>query len=252
MTERLHCLLACGQAVAPGFSSGFILVGDSAREQAVAHLRFPPAYLALDEPFDHHAAMVKKTDELPKRRKRVQHFDAPGEAHFLTFSCYGRTALLGKDRTRLWLVDAIDEARGKHRFDLWAWVFMPEHVHLLIWPRQAGYKTPRILADIKRPVGQEAIGWLKRHCPGFLTRLTVRTVTARTTVSGRPGPVRIGTSTTWQRRTRSSSTSTITRSGAGVARAQDWPWSSAAEWAGKDDVLLKIDRSLPALAEWIE
>ena len=37
-----------------------------------------------------------------------------------------------------------------------------------------------------------------------------------------------------------------------VARAEDWLWSSAAEWAGKVDVILRIDRTLPALAEWIE
>lgn len=34
-----------------------------------------------------------------------------------------------------------------------------------------------------------------------------------------------------------------------VARAEDWPWSSAAGWAGKEDVILKIDRTLPALIE---
>ena len=61
-------------------------------------------------------------------RKKVQHFDEAADAHFLTFSCYRRLALLSKDRPRLWLVDAIDDARGKHRFDLWAWGFMPEAV----------------------------------------------------------------------------------------------------------------------------
>ena len=121
--------------------------------------------LARPVGFDHHAAMGERTDRVPRRRKKVQHFDEPGDAHFLTFSCYRRMALLNKDRTRLWLVDAVDNARGKHRFDLWAWVFMPEHVHLLIWPRQDGSKTAKVLADIKRPVGQEAIGWLKKNFP---------------------------------------------------------------------------------------
>jgi putative transposase len=37
-----------------------------------------------------------------------------------------------------------------------------------------------------------------------------------------------------------------------VARAEDWLWSSAAEWAGKVDVILKIDRTLPALVQWVD
>jgi len=68
-----------------------------------------------------------------RRRKKVRHFDEPGHAHFLTFSCYGRLPLLGKDRSRGWLIEAIVAARQKHGFDLWAWVVMPKHVHLLIW-----------------------------------------------------------------------------------------------------------------------
>ncbi len=51
---------------------------------------------------------------------------------------------------------------------------MPEHAHLLIWPRLAIYGTDAILADLKRPVGQKAMGWLERHSPAFVERLTVR------------------------------------------------------------------------------
>ena len=63
-------------------------------------------------------------------RKKVKHYDREGDAHFLTFSCCQRLALLSKDRTRQWFLDALDKGRVKHGFDLWAWVIMPEHVHL--------------------------------------------------------------------------------------------------------------------------
>src|SRR5437879_574136 len=90
-------------------------------------------------------------------RKTVKHYDNPGEAHFLTFSCYDRLPLLSKDRTRWWFVEALEEARRKESFDLWAWVIMPEHVHLLIWPRKAVYRMKDILTALKRPVGTKAI-----------------------------------------------------------------------------------------------
>src|SRR5262245_9377649 len=108
-------------------------------------------------------------------RKTIRHFDIPGDAHFLTFSCYRRLPLLSKDRTRRWLVEAIDRARTKFRFDLWAWVVMPEHVHLLINPRAAEYRTAAILSAIKRPVGERAVAYLIDRKSSFLDRLTVET-----------------------------------------------------------------------------
>ena len=47
-----------------------------------------------------------------EHRKRVKHFDLHGDAHFLTFSCYRRMQLLSKDRTRLWLVEALHNAQA--------------------------------------------------------------------------------------------------------------------------------------------
>ena len=113
-----------------------------------------------------------KRDTQP--RKKVKHYDLPGDAHYLTLSCYRGIPLLSKDRTRVWFIDALQKARIKHEFDLWAWVIMPEHVHLLIFPRSATYKTEKILASIKKPVGYKAIQYLKENAPAFLERLTVR------------------------------------------------------------------------------
>src|SRR5438105_3542553 len=106
-------------------------------------------------------------------RKRCRRYNEPGHAHELTFSCYGRLPLLSRDRTRGWLMEAIDEARTSERFDLWAYVIMPEHVHILIRPREPGYEISRILWRIKRPVGRRAIGYLRVHDSPFLARLRV-------------------------------------------------------------------------------
>jgi putative transposase len=192
-------------------------------------------------------------DRTAARRKQVRHLDEAGHAHFLTFSCYRRMALLGKDRTRWWLVEALEVAREKHRFDLWAWVIMPEHVHLLVWPREPAYRIATILADLKRPVGRHAIDYLQEHAPEFLEQLTVRNRnrTYRRFWQAGPGqdrnvydpeaahdivdyihhnPVRRGL----------------------VLRPEDWPWSSARAWAGWEDVALKVDRTIPGLTELVE
>jgi REP element-mobilizing transposase RayT len=76
------------------------------------------------------------------RLMRRPHLHEPDAAHELTFSCHRRFAFLRAERTCAWLADAIDKARYEHPFLLWAYVFMPEHVHLLIWPTQPGSGVP--------------------------------------------------------------------------------------------------------------
>jgi REP element-mobilizing transposase RayT len=61
------------------------------------------------------------TRKAQRRRKKVWQHDQPPDAHFLTFSCYRRMQLLGKDRTRRWLIESLQAARQKRAFDLWAW-----------------------------------------------------------------------------------------------------------------------------------
>jgi putative transposase len=68
----------------------------------------------------------------PIRRKTRKAWDQAGHAHELTFSCFRRLRLLGSDRTREWLLRSLETARSWWRFALWAYVIMPEHVHLLI------------------------------------------------------------------------------------------------------------------------
>ena len=81
---------------------------------------------------------MSSSDDKPIYRPKVTHYDIPGHAHFLTFSCYRRLPLLGKDRSRWWFVQALEKARRRHHFDPWAWVLMPEHVHLLISEPERG------------------------------------------------------------------------------------------------------------------
>jgi putative transposase len=103
--------------------------------------------------------------------KRCQRWNTPGHAHALTFSCYRQRQLLLEDRFCRYLVDAINAARTAHEFDLWAYVFMPEHVHLLLCPRREDYSISRILQAIKQPVSRKALAFLREHRPSDMERL---------------------------------------------------------------------------------
>jgi putative transposase len=103
--------------------------------------------------------------------KRCHRWNVAGHAHELTFTCYENRPFLSKERTCRYLVAGITRARTKHEFDLWAYVFMPDHVHLVICPRQEQYSIAQILRSIKQPVSRRAIEYLKRNNPAGLRLL---------------------------------------------------------------------------------
>lgn len=193
-------------------------------------------------------AISRKAARAP--RKTIRHYDEPGQAHHLTFSCYRRLSLLSKDRTRRWLIDAIRDAKVKHGFDLWAWVIMPEHVHLLVSPRRTIYSTALILADIKRPVGIKAIGYLRRTQPNFLDRLKVVNKNRSYHRFWQPGagfdhnlvdPKAVGAVINYihYNPVRRGLTNDI----------YSWIWSSANAWLQRD-CLLNVDRTVPGDVEF--
>ncbi len=75
-------------------------------------------------------------------------------------------------RTRQWMLDAISTSCAKHQVELWAYVIMPEHVHLLLHPTQASYSISRILSSLKQPVAKRAIHYVHTHATSFLRRMT--------------------------------------------------------------------------------
>jgi len=69
---------------------------------------------------------------MPTKLKKCKRYSIDGHAHELTFSCFHRRQFLRSDRACNWLARAISNAREKHLFHIWAYVFMPTHAHLLI------------------------------------------------------------------------------------------------------------------------
>ncbi|MBX9789859.1 MAG: transposase [Pirellulales bacterium] len=89
----------------------------------------------------------------------------------MTFSCFQRRAFLSKDRSRRWMIEAIEAARQRHAFDLWACVIMPEHVHLILWPTRPDYSISSILTTLKQSVSKRAMLFVRARVPGFLKQM---------------------------------------------------------------------------------
>ncbi len=169
--------------------------------------------------------------------------NVPGEAHELTFTCYHRYPFLTAERACQWLADAINEARVAQQFDLWAYVLMPDHAHMIVNPRERVYDIAVIRSAIKEAVSRQAFLYLREHNPEWLAKLTTtrgekterhfwqtgggydRNITLGETLLAmieyiHANPVRKNL----------------------CVRPQDWRWSSAAWFYGMQEIPILVDR----------
>lgn len=97
----------------------------------------------------------------------LKRFQNTGQSHFVTFSCYHRLPLFTPEPNRKVFEQALERIR--HTFDLrvYAYVVMPEHVHLLLSePKQNTLADA--LKSLKQAVSRPLIGesehfWQKRY-----------------------------------------------------------------------------------------
>lgn len=198
--------------------------------------------------------MVDAPWEQPGYRRRLKRFDGHGHARYLTFSCFQRRPFLSVDRTRQWLVEAIALAQETHKFHLWAWVAMPEHVHLLIWPGPKDDEAAQvgaILTTVKQSVSKRGIAWVKRYPPGYLTKMADRSPNGKVVIrfwqrGGGYDRNLFSADEIWEK-IRYIHLNPVRR---GLCAApSDWAWSSAREFLQPGTGPLRIDRaSIPSEA----
>ena len=108
------------------------------------------------------------------RVHRPKGYNDTGHAHELTFSCYQKYPFLSKERTCEWLAEQLDVVRRELNYHLYAYVFMPDHVHLVVMPNEKEYNTSEFLKLLKEPVSRKAVQFLKQTSPEWLERIRVR------------------------------------------------------------------------------
>jgi len=179
--------------------------------------------------------------ESGRHRKSCRRYNIRGHIHALTFSCYRQQPFLESNRACRYLAEAVNAARQKHEFLIWSYVFMPEHVHLIVKPLAREYDISLILKSIKQPVAQRFLNRREAFPPRMLRAVTTCQKDGRfrfwqagggydqTLRSGEQvqaaiqyvhhNPVRRGLVTVPQR----------------------WFWSSAADWEGRSGGPVLVD-----------
>jgi putative transposase len=173
--------------------------------------------------------------------------EIPQGIRFVTFSCERRLPLLGNPAIRDLFAQTVASTRKRYHFDLYAWVAMPEHVHLLVRP-PSGLTLDRVLYAIKFSVARRVIArWRDLDVP-ILREIT------------RPD----GTPRFWQKgggfdrntRDREEFTKSVqyihrnpVKRGL-VETPEDWEWSSVRWWMGRRDGELPCDPPPGGAADW--
>lgn len=114
------------------------------------------------------------TSTAKHHRKTFQRIHEPGHLHELTFSCYGRRPLLTNDSWREILSRCIDAAAVETATNLAAFVYMPEHVHLLVEPTVPKPRLDFFLARLKQPFSTQIKELLAATSSPLLEQLTIR------------------------------------------------------------------------------
>lgn len=105
------------------------------------------------------------------KRKRMKRVDELGTARYLTFSCYRKLPLFVNDQIKARFVADLITTSQQFGVRVIAWVIMPDHVHLIVFPREAEPLTG-FLTALKRPIAMDAVKrWNAADAP-ILSRAT--------------------------------------------------------------------------------
>ena len=94
-------------------------------------------------------------------------FHHSGQSHFVTFCCYHRRQLFTTDASRRIFESALERVRHSFGLQVYGYVVMPEHVHLLLSEPQRDTLADA-LKSLKQGVSRRLIGdadhfWQKRY-----------------------------------------------------------------------------------------
>ncbi len=179
--------------------------------------------------------------------KTCKRYDIPGQAHCLTFSCFARQPFFTRERTCTWMLEAMDRGRQRGLFHLWAYVIMPEHVHVVLLPG-GQIRISQILSTIKQSLSKRALLWVRKNAPEFLPRMEDRQpngdVSYRFWQRGGGYDRNLRSARDVHEKIAYIHANPVRRGL--VEHPGDWAWSSYRSWMSETDEPIPIDReSLP-------
>ncbi|MCC6662076.1 MAG: transposase [Phycisphaerales bacterium] len=170
------------------------------------------------DPQNPRSSLAKPRDDRGTYRKQLRRQESPRPGRFITFSTYRRAPLLVHPGVAADLAARLHSARSVHGLRVYAWVIMPEHVHLLV--RASGAPWSVVARAVKTQVARQGLAAIRdagraadrfwQHGGGFDRNVRDMTEFTKAVRYIHRNPVERGLAT----------------------RPQDWQWSSVRWWMG--------------------
>ncbi|MCP4705779.1 MAG: hypothetical protein GY865_14365 [candidate division Zixibacteria bacterium] len=103
---------------------------------------------------------------------KLKHYDIGRYSRFITFCTHNRIPILNDEVYCNIILDSIRTARETQSFKMIGYVFMPEHIHLVIIPEE-GLPVGQLVGKIKELSSKEIHKILKLNKPELQSRFTV-------------------------------------------------------------------------------
>lgn len=156
--------------------------------------------------------------------------EVPAGVRFVTFSCFRRLPLLHHSRVYEVFASALRAAHELGEFELYAWVAMPEHVHLLMRPRER-CDLARPLRRMKMSVAKRVLErWKELNAP-ILAKITTAKGVARFWQAGGGFDRNVRGELEFAKHVRYIHRNPVERGL--VADPWEWTWSSVGWWRGE-------------------
>jgi putative transposase len=173
--------------------------------------------------------------------------EIPGGVRFITFSCQRRLPLLSHPLAADTFAQSLDGARRRLGFELFAWVVMPEHIHLLVRPPH-GVPLDRVLLSIKLGVATRVLAQWKSVGAPMLRDITRADRTPRFWQKGGGFDRNVRDTGEFMKDVHYIHRNPVER---GLAeRPEDWRWSSVRWWMGRRDGELECDPPPTRSIDW--
>ena len=180
---------------------------------------------------------MSDTDDSPDTyRKRLRRWENAADIRFITFSAFRRLPLLNNPRIMDLFGQRLAAVRATHGLHLYAWVVMPEHVHLLV--RATGSPWDVVARSLKTQVARTVLSrWRAAHAP-ILSKVAVKG-RARFWQHGGGFDRNVRDLDEFTKAVRYIHRNPVERGL--VARPDDWMWSSVRWWQGNRSEEIECD-----------
>ena len=184
----------------------------------------------------------------PPYRKRMTRIEVPLGVRFLTFSCHHRLPLMRNPAICAVVLDSLRFSRTRYDLRVFAWVIMPEHMHLVVMPTK-GTVAPALTA-FKVSVAKRVIDrWTALDAP-ILVKIRTADGRPRFWQKGGGHDRNVRDAAELRRKIQYIHRNSVERGL--VEHPEEWRWSSVRWWMGLRDGEFSCDPPPGDARSWMK